>query len=52
MISAHHIAALYEALGFEVPFAIKNSNSFSQSFTEKLDLNKNLVAKVGKTLEL
>ena len=52
VIKPHHIAALYEAVGFPLPESIKNSPHFSQEFTEKLELNKNVVARISKTLEL
>lgn len=52
VIAAHHVVALYESLGLDIPAAMRNSPSFSSAFSEKLELSKSLAARVVKTLEL
>lgn len=52
VIAAHHVIALFEALGLEVPLALRSSPNINTSYSEKLELSKNLISKIFKTLEL
>lgn len=52
VIASHHVIAVFEGLGFELPLSIKLSPSLNEAFTEKFELSKTLAARVSKTLEL
>ena len=52
VIQGHHLAALFESIGFELPESIKRSPGYKSDFAEKLELNKNLATRITKTLEL
>jgi len=44
--------ALFEALGINSQPALTQSGNFKADFVEKVEINKNLVGRLGKTLEL
>jgi hypothetical protein len=46
------VIALYESLGLDLPSSIRASANLNSSFTEKLEINKNLASRITKTLEL
>lgn len=50
VIQGHHLNALFESIGFELPESIKRSPGYKSDFTEKLELNKNLSGRIAKTL--
>lgn len=52
VIRPHHLCAVLEALGWEVPSSLRTSPHFSSDFSEKLELGKNLITRVSKVLEL
>lgn len=52
VIKGHHLNALYECLGFDVPESIKLSTQYNAEFSEKIELNKNLITRIVKTMEL
>jgi len=52
VIAAHHVLAIAEAVT-EVEFPkelLKRSKDFKESFTEKFDLNKTVIARISKCL--
>ena len=54
MIQAHHVLAIAEAVS-DVEFPkdlLRRSKDFKESFTEKFDINKTVLARISKTLEL
>lgn len=54
VIQAHHVLAIAEAVS-EVEFPkdlLRRSKDFKESFTEKFDINKTVLARISKTLEL
>ena len=52
VIKGHHLSALYEALGFDVPESVRRSKDYNHDFSEKVELNKNLASRIAKTFEL
>ncbi len=52
VIAPHHVIALYEALSVDVPPTLRTLPSFNPAFTERLELSKNLIGRIAKTLEL
>ena len=50
VIKPHHVIALFDAVSFTYPSSIKQSPKFMADFSEKVDLNKNLVSRIQKTL--
>jgi len=54
VIQAHHVLAIADAVG-DVEFPrdlLRRSKDFKESFAEKFDLNKTVLSRVSKTLEL
>ncbi len=54
VIQAHHVLAIAEAVS-DVEFPkdlLRRSKDFKESFTEKFDLNKTVLGRISKTLEL
>lgn len=51
VIAAHHVAALFDALGLDSA-PLRALTSFNPAFTERLELGKSLAGRVLRVLEL